>query len=77
MLNSLSKQGLLWWVENVRLNNGRSLRQKKPNLVIEADASKSGWGAFCNVVSTGEKRLEKEENLHINVLELIQPSLRF
>ena len=31
---------------------------------------KSGWGAFCNGVSTGRKWSEKEENLHTNVLEL-------
>ena len=53
VLNSLSKQELFWWVENLRLNNGRSLRQKEPNLAIQTDASKSDWGAFCNGVSTG------------------------
>ena len=59
VLNSLSKQELLWWVENLRLNNGRSLRQKEPNLVIRTDASKSAWGAFSNGMSTegnGQKR---------------------
>ena len=54
VLNSPSKQELFWWVENLRLNNGRSLWQKEPNLVIQTDASKSDWGAFCNGVSTGE-----------------------
>ena len=66
----MSKQELLWWVENLRLNNERSIRQKDPNLVIQTDASKSGWGVFCNEVSTGGKWSEKE-NLHINVLEVI------
>ena len=46
VLNRLSKQELLWWVENLRLNNGWSLRQKESNLVIQTDASKSGWAAF-------------------------------
>ena len=49
--NNPSKQELFWWIENLRLNNGRSLRQKEPTLMIPADASKSGWGAFCNGVS--------------------------
>ena len=71
VLNSLSKQKLFWWVENLRLNNGRSLRQKEASLVIQTDASKSEWGAFWNGVSTGGKWSEKEENLHTNVLELI------
>ena len=53
----ISKQELLWWVKNLRLNNGRSLRQKEPNLVIQTDASKSGWGPFG--VSTGGKWSEK------------------
>ena len=53
VLKSLWKHELLWWVENLRLKNGRSLRQKEPNLVIKTDAAKPGWGAFCNRVSTG------------------------
>ena len=32
VLSSLSTQELLWSVENLRLNNGRSLRKKEPNL---------------------------------------------
>ena len=32
ILSSLSTQELLWSVENLRLNNGRSLRKKEPNL---------------------------------------------
>ena len=28
VLNRLSKQELLWWVEHLKLNNGRPLRQK-------------------------------------------------
>ena len=49
VLNSLSKQELLWWAENLRLNNKWSLRQKKPNFVMQTDASKSGWTVFCSV----------------------------
>ena len=55
VLNDLSKQELFWWIENLRLNNGRSLRQKKPTFVIPADASKSGWDVFCNGVSLKRK----------------------
>ena len=39
--------------------------------MIQADVSKSGWGTFCNGVSTWGKWPEKEENFHINILELI------
>ena len=55
VLNDLSKQELFWWIENLRLNHGGSLRQKTPTFVIPADASKSGWGAFCNRVSLKRK----------------------
>ena len=58
-------------MENLRLNNERSQRQKEPNLVKQTDVSKSSWGAFCNGVSTEGKWSEKETNLHINVLESI------
>ena len=58
-------------MENLRLNNGRSLTQKEPNLVIQTDASKSGLEAFYNGVSPWGKWSEREENLHINVLEII------
>ena len=54
-----------------RLNNGRSLRQNKPNLVIQTDESNTSWELFCNKGSTVESLSEKEENLYINILELI------
>ena len=44
VLNSLSKQ---------EVNNGISLRQKKPNLKIQTNASKSSWRPSCYGVSTG------------------------
>ena len=39
--------------------------------MIQWDAPKSGWGAFCNRVTAKGKWSEKEENLHKNVLEII------
>jgi len=40
-------------------------------LCIESDASLSGWGAFCNGVSTRGKCSLSEAEYHINYLELL------
>ena len=48
-LSPLSRAEIEWWIHNLQLNNGRSLVWKPPQLVIKSDASKEGWGAFCQV----------------------------
>ena len=40
-------------------------------MTIQTDASTKGWRAYCNEISTGEKWLKKEQEHHINVLELM------
>ena len=66
----LFKEGLNWWLINLSLNNGRSRVTKKPELVIQSDAS--SWGAYFQKASTyGSWSREEEESLHINILELI------
>ena len=42
----------------------------KASIVIESDASKSGWGAVCKGVTTGGRWTLEEAGLHINLLEL-------
>ena len=39
--------------------------------VIQSDASKKGWVAYCQKVSTGGQWTLQESNLHVNVLELL------
>ena len=51
ILGSLARQELLWWIENIRLSNGRKMQQQEPP--IQTDASTKGWGAHCNGISTG------------------------
>ena len=36
---------IVWWVHNLKLNNGRSLTWKRPQLTMKSDASKEGRGA--------------------------------
>ena len=51
--------------------NGKSLSSGTPELIIETDASRKGWGAYCMGVSTGGQWTESESQLHINCLELL------
>ena len=39
-------------------------------MLIQADASRKGWGAVCEGISTGGQWSKEEKLLHINVLEL-------
>jgi len=42
---------------------------------IETDASRQGWGAYCQGMSTGGRWLPEETSYHINCLELLAGSL--
>lgn len=50
---------------------GKSFRELTVDLVIESDASNSGWGATCKGMSSnGEWSLEEFDH-HINLKELL------
>ena len=53
ILNKISKINLKWWVQNVKLRNGRALIQPSAEVLIQTDASVKGWEATCNGISTG------------------------
>ena len=44
--------------------------QSHGQVLIQTDASRKGWGAVCQGISTGRQWLKEEQLLHINVLEL-------
>ena len=52
-LSSECKQDLKWWIQSLPVVNGRKLKNPLPQVVLEMDASKSGWGAVSchNAVS--------------------------
>ena len=52
-LDPLSKEEINWWISNLRLSNGRSVISHQVELLIQSDASKTGWGAFCQKTSIG------------------------
>ena len=53
VLNSGSRSDLGWWATNLAQVNGRPFSARAPNIIIFSDASRSGWGAFCDRVGAG------------------------
>ena len=43
-LDPLCKEELNWWISNLRLSNDRSVISLQVELLIQSDASKTGWG---------------------------------
>ena len=70
-LDSECHQGVQWWKYNLVAWNGKALFQQSTYLVIETDASRQGWGAYCQGMSTGGRYLPEETSYHINCLELL------
>ncbi|CAB4020243.1 Transposon Ty3-G Gag-Pol poly, partial [Paramuricea clavata] len=66
---------IAWWRDHLLAWNGRALFQKPIDLIIETDASRKGWGAYCQGISTGGPWCLEEKRLHINCLELLAGSL--
>ena len=54
--------------------NGRPIRNSLPHLVIQSDASNSGWGAVSNGVCSRGTWTQEEASLHINCKELLAAS---
>ncbi|XP_065894060.1 uncharacterized protein [Dysidea avara] len=71
-LSQEAKQELAWWAEEAQRFNSAPLLVKSPDLIIESDASRLGWGATLKdqQMRTGGLWLVEEQSLHINCLEL-------
>ena len=69
-----AKEELRWWAAHLDAWNGRALLHPPPDIVLETDASKTGWGAVCQGVQTGGLWSQMERKLHINCLELLAGS---
>ena len=61
---------LKWWHDNVE-HASKPIRMRKPDLVIESDASNQGFGGKCGTIKTGGRWNEQEQCEHINVLEIL------
>ena len=62
---------LKWWVNNLPTANTRPVKPLLPNILVQSDASGSGWGAMCNRIDTRGIWFLHENPLHINCLELL------
>ena len=70
-LSKQAKQDLNWIICHIKSYNGKSFRDLPIDLVLECDASNSGWGAACNGMNShGPWSLEESEH-HINFKELL------
>ena len=74
-LSLAAKEELSWWGDQLTKWNGKSLVLRNPDLQIESDASRIGWGAFCEEVHTGGPWSLEETDYHINCLELLAATL--
>ena len=70
-----SREELAWWDTQMANWNGKSVLSAEPDLIIESDASKLGWGAWCRDISTGGPWSPREASRHINCLELLAAML--
>ena len=41
---NLARDELLWWMENLKLCNGRKIQQREPHMIIQTDDSTKCWG---------------------------------
>ena len=69
-LNYQALADLKWWVSESEHLNGCPVQQPPIDATIWSDASKKGWGAAYQGISTGGHWSVEEAQAHINVLEL-------
>ncbi|CAG7820539.1 unnamed protein product [Allacma fusca] len=71
VLSHDARQDILWWQQSLRINSGQNIFCDEFSLEIFSDASMSGWGAFCNSVSSHGLWNSSEADYSINYLELL------
>ena len=64
------KTELRWWLAHLEEVNGRHIRIPAPDIIMDTDASRTGWGATCQGRSIRGFWKEEERAEHINALEL-------
>ncbi|CAG7785134.1 unnamed protein product, partial [Allacma fusca] len=69
-LSSTCKLDILWWISAIKLNQGFPVVRDSFDFEIFSDASKSGWGVFCNGVKSHGFWTKDLSNRSINYLEL-------
>lgn len=62
---------LKWWEQNISLTSNALRPDENFALEIYTDASRTGWGAFCNGKRANGGWKDDELSFHINFLELL------
>jgi len=57
-LSPQAKEELVWWRDNLKAWNGKALVSGSPDLVIETDASRQGWGHIAKECPPGVSGLK-------------------
>ena len=70
-LDAHSKANLQWWIKSLCSVNGRPFQEPPPTMIIESDASNTGWGAHCGMLKTRGQWSSEESTLHINCKEML------
>ena len=68
-INWKMKRELNWWIQHVH-EQYRVISHGNPDIVIQTDASLSGWGFVIDSRTVGGRWTKDESSEHINVLEL-------
>lgn len=68
-LSSEAKQELMWWRDSV-LVSFNDITISDPDISVNTDASRLGWGGVCQDIRTGGEWSLEEQEFHINYLEL-------
>ena len=53
-LSPEAKEEIQWWLAHLQAWNGRAILTPSPDLIIETDASKSGWGQCARAHERGD-----------------------
>lgn len=70
VLSAEAHQDLQWWIGTLADSLDKQFFPRTPDLEICADASLTGWGAYCNGVRTRGSWTVEDTEKHINKLEL-------
>ena len=74
-LTTECREELMWWDTHMINWNGKSLLKKEVDMIIDSDASLTGWGATSQNQRTGGPWSQTEHRMHINCLELLAATL--
>ncbi len=69
-LTKEAQEELHWWIHYLQDWNCRAIISPGLDMVVETDASKTGWGAVCQSTEVSGLWTTEESKEHINVLEM-------